>query len=197
MYKNIYIGISILVIGFLIYFLLQKPDKVETIVEVPVKIEVPVPAKEGKSEIKYLPSPIKENPINKELQKKIELLQDSIAMLDFIKEELTERTYNNEFKDSTQSINVKSTVQGKLLNQSLNYYINPNTVKLDTVIETKIIYPTRIQLFGKVEIGNTIDIQNFEPVFKGDIIIKNKKDRLISLGIDTQERVWVGYGFKF
>lgn len=187
MNKNILIGILILVISGLTYFLLQKPEN--KIVKIPVTIEVPIPGKTNTFPPVELPIPKKEKPRpidNIPDQDKDSILQDA----------LTERDYEEIFKDSIQEVTVKSKVQGKLLKQEVGYNIYPSTIKVDTIIEYK-IPPSKIKLYGGIETGIQTDFNNINPVFQGSILLQNRKDNIIKLGFDTNNRVNIGYYFKF
>lgn len=196
--KNIYIIVSIIFITLLLIFLLKKPKDPEVItVEVPVRIEIPIPAKEGKSDTIYLPSPIRENPINKDLEKRLKEAKDSLSLIKIVKEELKERDYKQKFDDLVQTITVSTKVQGRLLNQSLEYFVKADTITVDTIVPVNIEVPTKIKVFGLLEAGNSIDISKIDPVVKGSVIFKNKTDKLLSVGFDSNKNVWIGYGFKF
>ena len=70
-----------------------------------------------------------ENEVNKELLDKYLTLKDSISKLDFVKDAITERTYKETFKDSTQTIEVESNVIGTLTYQKVKYTIPEQTIK--------------------------------------------------------------------
>ena len=70
------------------------------------------------------------NEVNEELLDKYNSLKDSVAKLDFVKEAITERTYNETFQDSTQRITVESKVIGTLKSQRVDYTIFPQQIEV-------------------------------------------------------------------
>lgn len=195
--KNI--AIIVLIIGIIVLgiFLLQKPKEEIVEVEIPVEIEIPVPEVKKEFDTIYLPSPIKVNPANKDLLKKYNEAQDSIAKLNLYVEAVKEREYDTIYSDTVQSIKVYSKVQGKLLKQQLSYNIYPDTIQIDTAVKTNIKLPVKNKVFILGEVGQDItNIQSISPVFKGSLVLKNKKDNILSLGIDSNKNIFIGFGFK-
>lgn len=195
--KNIILVAVIVLAGYLIYDkLTAKPQ----IIEVPVRVEVPVPAVEGSIEKDTIGIPVRvevENPINKKLLQDYIQTKDSLEQLKLYQEAITTRVYSEVFEDTIQRITVESTVQGKLLDQDLNYFIKPRTVRFDTII--KIPVPTRVKLFVGAEIGMPLlDLPNFNtsPIVKANFFLKDKRDNIISTSVSTDKRVWLGYAIK-
>lgn len=187
MKNNLITGILICIIGIMTYFLLQKPE--EKIVKIPVTIEVPIPGKIGTFPPIELPKPKKEKPrpiLDIPDKDKDSILQDA----------LTERDYEEIFKDSVQEVTVKSKVQGKLLKQEVNYNIYPSTIKVDTIIEYKLPSP-KIKVYAGITGGINLTPENNNISIGPNIAIQNKKDNIINLNYDiTQKRINVGYLFK-
>lgn len=185
--KNILIGALVLAVAGLTYFLLQKPE--DKVIKVPVVIEVPVPGIIGTFPPSELPKPIKVNP--KPIIDTIPHKQrDSI-----LQDALTIRTYKEVFKDSVQEVSVESEVQGKLLKQSVEYNIYPRKIKVDTVVEYKLPSP-KIKLYAGGGVGTKTDFTNIEPVFQAGVAIQNKKDRILTINVDTEKKVMLGLYFK-
>lgn len=185
-FKNYLIGFLLIAVLSLSYFLFQKPD--EKIVKIPVTIEVPIPGKIKTFPPIELPVPKKEKPrpiLEIPDENKDSVLQDI----------LTERDYKLSYKDSIQEINVKSKVLGKLLKQEVDYNIYPDTVFVDTIIHYKLPKP-KIKILVGGGIGINTDITNLEPVFDVGVMLQNKKNNIIKLGIDTNGRPNIGYYFK-
>jgi hypothetical protein len=112
--KNIAIIILIL---FSLYYIYDIFTREKEIIEVPVKIEVPVPSIENTSDTIYLPFPSKtikiENPINNKLQEANKELiaenklliktyeeSDSVTKDSIYKKSITIKEYNEVFKDT-------------------------------------------------------------------------------------------------
>lgn len=191
MNKNILIGILIISIIILGVFLFKK-EKPE-VIKVPVTIEVPIPGMQNTFPPVVMPKPKKVKP-------RPDLVDDFINSNSITRDSLycdavTERFYDINYKDSIQEVNVKTNVQGKLLNQVVDYKIYPSSITLDTVIT--ISTPKVNKAFLMMEIGQDItNINNISPVGKAGIIIKNKKDNLLSASIDTKTNLFIGIGFK-
>lgn len=186
MKKNILIGILVLAITGLTYFLLQKPE--DNIIKVPVKIEVPIPGKVSTFPPIEIPKPKKEKPRpinNIPNQDKDSILQDA----------LTERDYEEIFKDSIQSITVKSKVQGKLLKQEVGYNIYPDTIIVEKIIKVPIKKTNKVLIGGSG--GLNIDPLNTKPSFGPTVGLQNKKDNIITINYDPfQKRINATYLFK-
>lgn len=189
------VGLVVLVIIIIVLGVLLFKKKEPDVIRVPVVIEVPVPGKEGKSDTIYLPSPVKQNPINKELLKQFEESQEKLKLYE---EAITERVYEEIFEDSTQTITVTSKTQGKLLEQHLEYKIKPTTVKVDTIIDIPVENIKRLKVYAGAQIGLPIGAEAgiATPALQGNIMIQNKKDNILSLGLDTKGYVWIGYTIK-
>ena len=208
--KNIIIGVLILISSFFIYDFFTREKEV---VEVPVKILVPVPSKEGSSDTIYKPIPGKtitvENALNQELssnnKKLIEenkiLLEkykkaDSIAKLNQYNDAISIREYNQKFIDTFQTVEVYSKTRGKLLEQSINYKTNKYFIPLDTTVTTKI--KGKFKVLGQLEVGTPIlNDNNFNKIIvKPSIIFQNSKNNGISLSVDTQGNGYLGVLIK-
>lgn len=187
-----YWKISTIVLTIIILFLTQCEREV---VEVPVKIEVPVPAVKGKTDTIYIPKPVyvevPEKGMN-ELLDKYASTMDSLERLKMYIDAITVREYNNTFENDTIKIDTWSRVRGELLAQSNDYFIKPYTIALDTVIEVQKPRFNALFLYGGIK--SSIDFKT--PAFEAKLIFKNKKDNLLSIGIDTKGNVSGGYGFK-
>jgi len=191
MKRNIIIGLSLFTIGVLIYLLLQKP-KVETI-NVPVLIEVPVAGISNSLPPVIMPIPKKVKPRPKLKEEFIK--SDSITKDSLYEEAIQERYYGEIFSDTIQDIIVTSKVQGVLLEQDVRYEIHPKTIKLDTVVNYNI--KSKNKLWMHVEGGINPFIPEVQPLGKASLILKDKKDRLYSAGIDTQKNIWIGTSIRF
>lgn len=193
--KEIIIAVAVLFIVYLVYDkFTAKPE----LVEVPIRIEVPVPAIQGEIKPEIIEKPIYvevENPVNIKLLKEYNEAKDSIVKLNLYKNAITNRTYSQKFEDSIQQVTVNSKVQGKLLEQDISYFIKPRSLIVDRTVEVPI--ENKLKVFGGVELGLPISQDEVTPIVKGSFYIKGKKDNLVILGIDTQKTIWTGFAFKF
>lgn len=194
---KISIGVNI-ILGIVILFLTKSVD-IDTTTNTMTKVViVDIPSKIGTFPSINTPLPIAKkipNPINNKLLKDYIKLNDSLKKLELYVDAITERDYKEIYEDSIQKIDVSTTVQGKLLKQSLNYFIKPSTI---TTTETTIIKPysptNKILIGGELRLPPKTDIYN--PVAKVNLMFQNKKDNIISLSFDSDNQVWIGYTIK-
>jgi hypothetical protein len=181
--------ISIIIILFLVNCQGEKE-----IIKVPVRIEVPIPAIEGKTDTIYVPKPILVE-VPKETDTHLEAYlatKDSLERLRLYLDAITVREYRNEFEDDTIKIDTWSRVRGELLAQSNEYFIKPRTIAFDTVIDVAVPRFNELFLYG----GGKYSFIDKSMGFELKLILKNKKNNLLSIGIDSDGMVSGGYGFK-
>lgn len=202
--KNIQNVISIVLIIILIFFIWDKLNTDDSVIEVPVIIEVPVPIVENYTDTIYKPKPIYiNNPLDKELiAENKDLIDkfkkaDSLLKLKQYQDAIAINEYKEEYIDTFQTITIYTKTRGELLEQYAHYKTKPYNIKLDTTVKVKV--KNKFKVFGLIEGGsNIIDENSFSQVVgKGTVIFKNSKDNGISLGIDTQGYGYLGYMFKF
>lgn len=174
------------VIAFLIviWFLLQKEK--ETVI-----VDVVIPPIEGKFDTIYVPKPItivERDPLNEDLYDKYLKAKDSLERLQMYLDAISIKEYKEVYEDSTITITTYSKTRGDLLEQTNEYYIKPR------VIPTEINVEKVNQLYGIIEGGISVDLK---PTISAGLILKNKKDNLLSLKINSNKEVLVGYGYKF
>ena len=174
----------------IILFLTQCEGEKE-IIEVPIKIDIPVPAIEGKFEPIKAPEPIIVEVPTIDKQREF-VLMDSIGKLNAYIEAITVREYSNTFEDDTIKIDTWSKVRGELLAQSNEYFIKPRTIQLDTVIEIQKPAFNALFLYG----GTKYHFGTQSVAFEAKLIFKNKRDNLLSIGVDSDGYISGGYGFK-
>lgn len=190
------IGLVIGLIFILMYFFDPKTEEVE----VPFKVEVPVPIIEKKFETVYKPQPymVEKKVIDSIYYKKYISLKKQKEKDSLFKETIRINEYNTTFENDTVIVSIYSKTRGELLEQNTKVKTKPYTIPLDTVIKFKI--PTKNKFFYGVSVGiPVIDKPNInvEPILKGDLYWKTKSDILINLSIDTQGRFWAGGAWKF
>lgn len=184
--------LNIVLVGA-IFFLLRKPDQ-DPIIKIVTKT-ITIPGKDGKLDTIYMPQPhYVTNPVNSKLVEEYDALKDSLGKKQAYIDAITQREYNEVYEDSLVKIDVYTKVQGKMLKQAPKYYVKPITVTYTDTI--KIPAPKlRNKLLGGVEYGTDIKFSN--PVFKGNILLQNKKDNILSVSYDTDKRIWIGYTISF
>lgn len=72
------------------------------------------------------------NPINQELLNQYNNLKDSIEKQNFVEDALTERTYKETYKDSTQQITVTTEVIGSMKSQKVDYTVFEQQAEIST-----------------------------------------------------------------
>lgn len=125
-----------------------------------------------------------ENPINEELMQfylahknKDSLYADAIG----------EREYTIPYEDSLIKTNNYIKSQGKVLSFKQDYTIKEQKVKVTPK-------QTVFRLLGGFEIGNTKEFNDFSA--KANLRFQNKQGNILSVGYDTEQRIWVGYDFS-
>lgn len=166
----------------------RVPFQVPVIVDVPIKEYVFEPVVNPKPVI----APVKDKGVDKDMLKEFKRLKTENEKLEAYKEATRTRIYNETFEDDVQEITVFSQVAGKLQEQSVEYKTKPS--KVETVAEGKVEVPvpTKRSLRGGVEMGMPVDNLRAEPIFKGNLLLENKKGLIFSAGYDTEGRAWGG-----
>ena len=149
----------------------------------------PAPNPAPKPEYRYLAGKDKtdtitvENPVNIDLwnyyvnaeqSKKDSIHADAIGEREY--------TLNNEDKFLKTTSHIKT--RGELLSYQLTEYtIKPQDVEIKN--------PFR--LLAGFEIGNTIELDDVSA--KGNLMLQNRKGNILSVGYDTNRRIYAGYNF--
>lgn len=139
---NLLISLAIgLVAGFFIGRYTAAPE----VIEVPVKIEVPVPVVKNDTVI-IRPDPVTvevPNPVNSDLLAQYDKLKDTLAKRDAYINAITKRSYSENFEDDIQTITVDADVTGTLDTLSVSYQTKPRTIPVDTVVRVETTAPKR------------------------------------------------------
>jgi hypothetical protein len=185
-----YWKLSTFVCIVIILFLTQCGAEKE-IIEVPVRVEIPKIIKQ--TDTIYKPVPVRievPEPGMDELLDKYASTMDSLERLKMFVDAITVREYNNTFEDDTIKIDTWSKVRGELLAQSNLYEIKPRSITVP--VEIEIPRFNALFLYG----GTRYSLIDKTPAFEAKIIFKNKRDNLLSIGVDTQGFFSAGLGFK-
>jgi len=192
-YKNISIIILLILILYLGFKLFKKEDP--KIIKVPVIMEIPVSGISDSLPPVILPIPKKEKSKPKIIREFIK--SDSIVKDSLYQNSVTERIYEEIFKDTVQDITVTSTVQGKLLKQELKYNIYPRMVKIDTFVDYKLNNKIKVYGFGKL--GS--NVSRMDPVYEAGLLIIPKNDKkaysISTLRVEANNYIMGGYYVKF
>lgn len=150
---------------------------------------IPVPATE--KEYVYLTGKGKtdtirvENPINIELLEKFEELGSNKDSL--YADAIGEREYNIKEEDSLLITNNYIKAQGKVLKFQQSYTIKPKKI---TVKDKE----TVLRMLGGVEVGSKMELTDF--AVKANLMLQNRKGSILSIGYDTENRIYAGYSFS-
>lgn len=192
-----YILIGAILIFSIVNFLNPKIEYVD----VPVRIEVPVPVIEKVHDTVYVPKPYEvlvESPVNEELTDSLSKANTVIDSLKAYKDFTVKRKYTQVFDDSTQTITVFAETTGTLDALQASYKTKPRTVVLDTVLSIPV--PKYNEFYGGFSVGMPINEEpafGVTPILKADLYLKTKTNRIISLSLDTRQHVFIGYAWRF
>jgi hypothetical protein len=185
--------ISIIIILFLVNCQGEKETKVITVTipeksgsfdfrDNPVPVTKEQPGKHPKPEI------IREQVIDSSYYFAYIALQDSISRQKMFEDAITIRQYFETFEDETQKIDVYTDVRGSMLSQKVDY----------TVFETQMAVEVQIPQFNALFLygGGKYSFIDKSMGFEAKLILKNKKNNLLSIGVDSHGHVTLGGGFK-
>ena len=194
------IGILLLVFaaGMLLSYYLFRKTVIEE-VEVPVKIEVPVPVVEKQFDTVYKPVPVYRDrvEIDSSLYKEYAELKDSIAKDSLFKKAITINDYKETVEDDTIKIDLSLKVRGELLNYQLGYKTKPRNILLDTTITVPVPRSSNFYIGGTALLP-TQNMEATKPSIVPELIWQSAKQKnLIKLGYDFMNKnVSVGYYIK-
>jgi hypothetical protein len=194
---SIILNVALVVV---VVFLFKPQKKVPFEVIVKEK-QIMIPAKVGVLDTIYNPQQIPpstirlvKNPINQKLLRQYNSLLDSISRLQFVKQVITEREYNEVYEDNFVKIDIYTNVIGTMLKQAPKYTIKPSKVVVQDTVTIHYNKPPSSKILGGLELG--IPIQGDQMRVKGSMYLQNKKDNILSVGFDSGKTVWLGYIIK-
>jgi hypothetical protein len=183
------------IISIVIILFLVNCQRERDVIKVPVRIEVPIPAIKGKTDTIYKPVPYRievPTPVNDSLLIQYTATKDSLERLRMFVWAITVREYQTEFEDENIKIDTYSRVRGELLAQSNDYFIKPRTITVDTTLEVSVPRFNALYLYG----GAKYSLIDKSAGFEAKLVLINKKNNLLSVGLDTQGFFSAGLGFK-
>jgi hypothetical protein len=138
----------------------------------------------------YLKNPINSMLIteNEKLKIAFAAANDSIKKLLFAKA-VKLNAFSSKFEDENIKINVNGIVQGEVKEITPNYTIKEK--KVDVQINPK---ETVFRILAGAEIADKITLNSF--IAKANLLFQNRKGNTLSLGYDTDKRIWLGYNFS-
>lgn len=190
--KNTLIITNLICIGIII-FLVKCGDKEAK--SFPIQISFTTPEIKGSSDTIYEDSLIYISKTIPDTSNKYLLayLADSINRLNLFIEAITERVYTESYKDTNQEVIVYSKTRGSLIEQSISYTMFPKTYTIDTIIEVSC--PKKNELYLSGGIGYDLGLNKYS--FQSQLSLINKKNRMLSAGINTNRQAFLTYGIKF
>jgi hypothetical protein len=150
--------------------------------------ENPVPVTKDEPKDHPKPEIIREQVIDSSYYFAYITLQDSMARQKMFEDAITIRQYFETFEDETQKIDVYTDVRGSMLSQKVDYTI----FEAQMAVEVEIPQFNELFLYG----GGKYSFIDKSAGFEVKLILKNKKNNLLSIGIDSDGMVSGGYGFK-
>lgn len=108
--------------------------------------------------------------------------KDSIQRLNLYLEAISVHEYNQNFKDSTQSIDVWTRTRGSILGQTVNYKIFEQQITTKDTIE---LPKTRRSLHLGFETSSNLDL-------KASLLYTNRKKTIYSVGVNQDKTIFVG-----
>lgn len=201
---NITLGLIIAVLLFVIFLQngcsrdLNKSnvskDTTEVKVTVPEKsgafdFDKPKPVRDTIIKKEYIYVPIKSEPDTALLnQYRAEL--DSIKKENMYKKAITKNSYLKTFSNKDVSITMEAHTTGTLDKFSiLNYTIPEQEIKGTSITTSST--KKKYHLSMGTEIGIPTNL-NTPFLFKGNVMVDNKKNMRYTVGVDTEKRVWAG-----
>jgi len=145
------------VLGILCVLLWKSCNQDPEYIEVPIKIEVPIPIIEKEFDTIYLPEPIKGDIIiDSTYYKEYLKLKDSVARDSSYKEAISIREYRPFVEDDSIRIDIYSKVRGTLLESQVTYKTKPRNISLDTTIKIKV--PKKAELYYGAQLTSPTDL---------------------------------------
>jgi hypothetical protein len=185
MNKKYIILLSIgVLIGFISSYFIFKETK--EYINVPIKIEVPVPVIEEKFDTIYLPSKIKNNKpiIDSTYYKKYINLKTSIEKDSAYKEAITINEYRPTFEDKNIKIDVYSKVRGELLENQISYKTKPRNIIVDTIIKIPVPKKSELYVGGEVVLPTNPIIAKTPSIIIGGAFVNKNHNKIYTGGYD-------------
>ena len=133
-----------------------------------------------------------ENPINKKLIAENEKLKkdfakanDSIKKLSFNKA-IQLNKFSTKFEDENIVLNVNGVVRGEVKEVTPNYTIKKKEIEVPVKVKETVF---RVLAGGAIGLNKKMN----QATYKLDLNFQNRKGNIISVGYDTDNKIWLGY----
>ncbi len=137
------------------------------------------------------------NPVNEDLLKKYQVLEDSLSkkeaeyqrLLMFVSA-IQIREYSQTFEDSLVKIDVFGKVQGEIQSMQSNYTIKPTKIRAKQK-------QTVFRLLAGLEFGNNLQFNDFR--YKANLGFQNAQGNILKTGyekLNNEDYIFVGYDFS-
>jgi len=196
---NILLGVLIMIMGWKVIFPEPIPD--------PAPITVQIPEQVGTSGTQIIervkvvtvaiPSQDKPVSVDADLKEAYEKSKDSIEKLNLYLESIRVRDYNSTLVDNdTIKITGKGRVRGQLLDYKIDWKIKESAF---TYTPEVVVREPKLSLKGGLEFGIPKIIPDSDLnsgfVAKANLRFVNRKGNSLSVGADTEKRIWIGGEF--
>jgi hypothetical protein len=155
-----------------------------------IKFDITIPEIRGEFDTIYKPVPVVIRKTDTIILKEFLSASDSLKIALYV-DATKVREYKEQFKDSVQEVNVFTQVRGSLLAQSVDYRIFERTLSHTDTIDIE----QKRHLYLLPQLG--YNWQNYQVKAGASLLYIDRKNRLYSLGYDTNGFVNIGYGIKF
>ena len=133
-----------------------------------------------------------ENPINKKLIAENEKLKkdfakanDSIKKLSFNKA-IQLNKFSTKFEDENIVLNVNGVVRGEVKEVTPDYTIKKKEIEVPVKVKETVF---RVLAGGAIGLNKKMN----QATYKLDLNFQNRKGNIISVGYDTDNKIWLGY----
>jgi hypothetical protein len=197
---NLLLGILILVMSYKVFFPEPAPEPAPITVTIPEKVGTT-----GKQTIQdvrvvpiYLPNQEKPVTVDADLKDKYEKAKDSLDQLNLYLDAIRIRDYNKTFVDNdTIKISGTGRVRGQLLDYQLDWKIKESAFTYKPKVVTQ--FP-KFSIKGELEFGlpnllQPVGVNSPDLIAKANLRFLNRKGNSLSIGVDTEKRIWIGGGF--
>lgn len=121
---------------------------------------------------------------NQDLDQAFMNANDSLQQIIY-RQAITLNAFNHTFDNDTVLATVKGIVRGEIQSIKLDYKIKARTIEVPK--QKEVVF----RMLGGVEVGATKEIEKFN--VKASAGFQNRKGNIISVGYDTDQRIYVGY----
>lgn len=196
---NILLGVLILIMAWKVIFPEPIPDPAPITVTIPEQVGSTGTQVIERVKVVTVPIPSQAEPVtvDAELKEAYEKSKDSIEKLNLYLESIRVRDYNKTLVDNdTIKITGTGRVRGQLLDYKVDWTIKESAFEYTPEV---VIRNPAFSLKGGLEFGipKIIPDENLNSGFvaKANLRFVNRKGNSLSVGADTEKRIWIGGEF--